>query len=706
MDVRMKSTYHALPLIALLPCPKFLGLKKSLHGVMENRLIHHCLDIICQPLKAASTAGTFMTDSLGCIHRCFTPIVAYIVDTPEAAVIAGVGGKTSHLTLASHKSFGDHFRHPTRLGALTLAQIQHIAETIDPWDLASYAKEAQQRYRLNGVHLPFWRDWTLPDGSVAEPSQFLTPEPLHHWHKQFWDHDAKWCIRAVGSEEIDLRFSLLQPCVGFRHFKAGISLLKQVTGRDHCNVQRYIVAIIADAVPKEFVLCIRALSDFRYLAQSHSIDNCTLDMLSNALDLFHQNKRAILDAGARVGKGNKPLDHFFIPKLEFFQSVVASVRWSGAPIQWSADPTERAHIDVVKTPSENTNNGQYGPQICRHLDRDERRRLFDLATAIQEAGDDLGSILYNSSGGQDSGGDEEPELNADWITELNVVAPPCGPSRKAVDLFATANALATHSASEGMTSVPQPLRTFSTLRAAFNLNRRPDITQISIDSLAEKYNLPDFRPALLDLFSQPLQNPSVHHIGGRRRTHTNSELPFDNAMVWSSLRIQTRSMDDGLVTDPQRLNAIPPSDMLPLGRYDTALFVEDSVNPAVSPEVGLDGEFVQFRQALSQRLLTLFRVHCCSDPTDIPSNLECGSPPCTNIPVVCSTVRHHPSGHFYTSYPCSRPRSYHWPIPLQTLVPHRWITYRWRYPPFSLLYACPACSPLWRESRYPTHRSE
>lgn len=136
------------------------------------------------------------------MHSClillacyFTPIAAYIVDTPEAALIAGVGGKTSHVTLAWHKSFGDHFRHPTRLGSLTLTQIKHISEETDPWDLASYAKEANQCYRLNGVHLPFWRNWALPDGSLAEPSQFLTPEPLHHWHKQFWDHDAKWCIR-------------------------------------------------------------------------------------------------------------------------------------------------------------------------------------------------------------------------------------------------------------------------------------------------------------------------------------------------------------------------------------------------------------------------------------------------------------------------------------------------------------------------------
>jgi hypothetical protein len=156
----------------------------------------------------------------------------------------------------------------------------------------------------------------------------------------FWDHEAKWCIRAVGSEEIDLRFSLLQPCVGFRHFKAGISSLKQVTGRDHRNVQRYIIPIIADTVPKEFIQCIRALADFRYLAQSLSIDDHTLTKISGALDLFHQNKHAILNAGARVGKGSKPLGHFFIPKLELLHSVVISVRLSGVPIQWSADPTE------------------------------------------------------------------------------------------------------------------------------------------------------------------------------------------------------------------------------------------------------------------------------------------------------------------------------------------------------------------------------
>ena len=260
-------------------------------------------------------------------------------------------------------------------------------------------------------------------------------------------------------------------------------------------------------------------------------------MISLALDLFHENKHAILNAKARVGKGNKPLEHFFIPKLKLFHSVVTSIRWSGAPIQWSADATEHTHIDVIKTPSKNTNNGQYGPQICRHLDHKERRRLFNLATAIHEAGDNLESILYGSGGNQGDGGDEELDegLNVDWIAELNTVTTACGPSRKAVNLFTVTNTLATRSTSEEAANVPVPLRTFSTLQAAFNFNWKPDIPQILVDSLAEKFNLPDLRPALNDFFSQCSQNPSIHHIGGHRRTQANIQLPFDDVIVVRNL---------------------------------------------------------------------------------------------------------------------------------------------------------------------------
>jgi hypothetical protein len=82
--------------------------------------------------------------------------------------------------------------------------------------------------------------------------------------------------------------------------------LKQVTGHDQRNIQRYIIPVIADAVSPQFVLALRALMDFRYLAQSPLLDDRDCKRISNALTLFHQNKQAIMDADARRGK-NGPI---------------------------------------------------------------------------------------------------------------------------------------------------------------------------------------------------------------------------------------------------------------------------------------------------------------------------------------------------------------------------------------------------------------
>jgi hypothetical protein len=43
--------------------------------------------------------------------------------------------------------------------------------------------------------------------------------------------------------------------------------MKQVTGRQHRDIQRYIVAVIAGVAPPAFIIAIRALQNFQYLAQ-------------------------------------------------------------------------------------------------------------------------------------------------------------------------------------------------------------------------------------------------------------------------------------------------------------------------------------------------------------------------------------------------------------------------------------------------------
>ena len=50
--------------------------------------------------------------------------------------------------------------------------------------------------------------------------------------------------------------------VGFKHFKDGISSLKQVTGRAHRDIERYLVGIIAGKAPPSFIIAICALMDF------------------------------------------------------------------------------------------------------------------------------------------------------------------------------------------------------------------------------------------------------------------------------------------------------------------------------------------------------------------------------------------------------------------------------------------------------------
>ncbi|KAG1764318.1 hypothetical protein EDD22DRAFT_776077 [Suillus occidentalis] len=335
---------------------------------------HLSLSIILQPLMKAAELGIMMSDPVGNVRHCFTPLAAYIVDTPEACMLACVHGKTSPFTMASYLQFGDNFCHPTCTRAITLEQLASI--DIDPHDLEGFFAACAE-FRLNGVFAPFWKGWRFSD-----PAIFLTPEALHHWHKQFYDHDLQWCLAVLGVPEFDFRISILQPIIGFRPFSNGISKLKQVTGRVHRDIQCYIIGLIAGAAPRRFVIAIQALMDVRYLAQSPAPDDDLLASIDRSLAIFHDNKDVILTLGAQMG-AKRAIDNWHIPKLELMQSITASARQVGSLIQWSADATEHAHITEVKDPARHTNNNDYDPQICHYLDREEKLRQFAIATTLK-----------------------------------------------------------------------------------------------------------------------------------------------------------------------------------------------------------------------------------------------------------------------------------------------------------------------------------
>jgi hypothetical protein len=562
MSTRLKASSGAFVLAALLPVPKFIHKNKHMQGVLEDRLIHQCLDIVMESLKQAAREGAMLSDPVGHSRYCFTPLASYISDTPEAMMLSTVGGKTSPVTMAAYKQFGDPFRHEPRSGSTTLAQLDVVRRKVDSNDIERFFREAQ-KFRLNGVDKPFWRDWPL-----AEPSNFLTPEPLHHLHREFWDHDAKWLICAVGEGEIDFRFSVLQPVTGFRHFHGGISKLKQLTGRGQRDIQRSIIAVSADAVPSAVITAVRALMDFRYLVQSLRIDDDDLKRISAALAEFHANKYAITAAGFRRGKGNKVIDNWYIPKLELMQSIVPSIRNTGVTIQWTADTTEHAHVTEIKDPARSGNNNNYDSQICRYLDRADKCRRFDLATNLLDSSKPhADSDEYGDVGHDDiDSDDDDDDLPADLLRTIKCP----GYSRPITDYFAIAKVLQHREVG----TVPLPLRTFVVECTVFHLSYDPSIRAIPVDDAALKFGLPDLRAAIADFLrhEDTHGHDQIHAIGGARRAGPNVSLPFDKLQVWFKLRLQDTDVHDtSNVRSAQTLNCAPPSDIWTCGRYDTVI---------------------------------------------------------------------------------------------------------------------------------------
>ncbi|KAF8952213.1 hypothetical protein BDZ97DRAFT_1909427 [Flammula alnicola] len=536
MEPRNKSTNHLFLLLALLPIAQFIHRNKKIRGVLNSRLFHQSLDIILAPLKKVAEIGVMMADPLGW----------------------------------------------PRTASTTIAQLQVAESLADPWNLEAYIEEAT-KFCLNGVHRPFWRDYPL-----AEPSAFLTSEPLHHWHKQFWDHDAKWCINALGGPEIDFRFSVLHPHTGFRHFKEGISQLKQVTGREHRDVQRYIVSVISQAVPPKFLIAIRALIDFRYLAQSKVITEDTCDKIQNALQEFHDNKQAIIDAGARRGK-KSAIQNWYIPKLEFLQSVVSNIRLNGVAIQWSADTTEHAHIEVAKDPAKASNNQNIEPQICRYLDRSDKLRNFDLATAIHEAQLDFRGTYPSADIDPDAFPEDTNGSNIDTTSHLLANIDSVSPL---VDYFKIASKLKLGH----IPNAPCPHRTqWCSSHSTFHLTRDPSYKRMSVDQVAALFQLPDLHPALGDYLlrikPEDHGSSSAVVVGGRRTSTSTCLLPFSQLEVWNRVRIQTKTYHaPHEILPAQTVNAYPPSKQWPLGRYDSVIANIDSTKEW--PKSGLNGHLV------------------------------------------------------------------------------------------------------------------
>ncbi|KAG1896847.1 uncharacterized protein F5891DRAFT_1192500 [Suillus fuscotomentosus] len=105
MNVHLKSSTNSFVLTALLPVPKFIHKK--------NRY-------------------------------CFTALMSYITDTPEAMMLAVIGGKTSPVMMAMYKQFRDAFHHEPQTKSMMIAQLAVVCSRADPNDLEAYFHKAHK----------------------------------------------------------------------------------------------------------------------------------------------------------------------------------------------------------------------------------------------------------------------------------------------------------------------------------------------------------------------------------------------------------------------------------------------------------------------------------------------------------------------------------------------------------------------------------
>ncbi|KIM73237.1 hypothetical protein PILCRDRAFT_15425 [Piloderma croceum F 1598] len=218
---------------------------------------------------------------------------------------------------------------------------------------------------LREVYSPFWSD--LPHSDIF---CCISPDILHQLHKGvFKDHFVKWCSDIVGETTIDDCFRAMSTHPELRHFKKGISSVSQWTGKEHKEMQKVYLGVLAGAVPAKVLTAARGFLDFVYYAQyqSHTIE--TLHRMQESLDLFHANKDAFVDLSIR--------DHFNIPKLHSMRHYITSIQSLGSVDGLNSEGPEQLHIDYVKKGYRASNKNDYVPQMAKWLQHQE---AIDLRT--------------------------------------------------------------------------------------------------------------------------------------------------------------------------------------------------------------------------------------------------------------------------------------------------------------------------------------